>query len=175
MVTVPLALCLIALVDAGFAGFRAATGRNALIRKRVYYQRAARRGLWCGTAGLGLVVLLCAATFALTTDPAARYDELVRAGTRMLQVLTPFAVLVAASIVAYWVLPMRGSTFVILVGLGPFTLVRPVVVLAAVAWSVAGAADWLVWTVALAAAAVVLAVEPVVHHRWYRPGCDREW
>lgn len=163
-------LCLLALVDAGFAGFRAATGRNALIRKRAYYLRAARRGFWCGTTGLALVAALCAVVLANTADPAARYEELVRAGTRMLHVLAPFGVLVAASIVAYWLLPMRPSTFVILVGLGPLTLVRPAVVVAAAAWSVAGATDWLVWTVALTAAASVLAVEPAVHHRWYRPG-----
>lgn len=45
---VPVVLGLIALIDAAFAGFRAATGRNALIRKRPYYLRAARRGSRAG-------------------------------------------------------------------------------------------------------------------------------
>ncbi|WP_409496566.1 oxidoreductase [Amycolatopsis sp. cmx-11-12] len=164
---VPVVLGLLALVDAGFAGFRAAVGRNALIRKRSYHLLAARRGLVGGAIGLGLVALLIVATLGCSADPAARYGELVRAGTRMLQVLVPFAALVVASLAAYWLLPMRESTFVILVGLGPFTLIRPTVVLGATVWSVAGSSDWLAWAVAIAAATGVLAVEPVVHRRWY--------
>jgi hypothetical protein len=167
-VIVPVALVLLALVDAGFAGFRAATGRNARIRKRSYYLLAAYRGFGTGAVGLGLVALLVGVVLWCTADPGARYDELVRSGTRMLLVVAPFAALVVVSLLAYWVLPMRESTFVILVGLGPFTLIRPVVVLGVTAWSVAGSADWLAWVVAIAAAISVLAVEPVVHHRWYR-------
>lgn len=165
---VPVLLGLLALVDAGFAGFRAATGRNARIRKRLYYLLAARRGLAGGAIGLGLVALLVVATLSGSADPGARYDALVRAGMRMLQVLVPFAALVVASLLAYWLLPMRESTFVILVGLGPLTLVRPAVALGATVWSVAGSTEWLAWAVAIAASVSVLAVEPVVHRCWYR-------
>ncbi|MGW7532981.1 oxidoreductase [Amycolatopsis sp. NPDC054798] len=167
-VMVPLLLGTLALVDAAFAGFRAATGRNARIRKRSYYLAASRRGLLSGVAGLGLVAALIVAALGGSADPGARYAELVRAGTRMLQVLTPFAAVAVVSLLAYGLLPMRGSTFVILIGLGPFTLARPVVVAAAVLWSAAASSDWLVWAVASAAAGSVLAVEPIVHRRWYR-------
>ncbi|MFJ5987071.1 oxidoreductase [Lentzea sp. NPDC092896] len=167
-VVVPFVLGLLALVDGGFAGFRAATGRNARIDKRSYYLLAARRGLTGGTILLGLVALLVAVTLAGSADPGARYDELVHTGVRMLQVVVPFAALVVVSLLAYWVLPMRESTFVILIGLGPFTLMRPAIVLGAAVWSVAGSADRLAWAVAIAAAAGVLAVEPLVHRRWYR-------
>jgi hypothetical protein len=125
---VPAVLVLLALI-AGFAGFRAATGRNARIRKRCYYLMAVYRGFGGGAAGLGLVALVVAMALGSAADPGARYDGLVRAGTRMLVALAPFAALVVVSLLANWVLPMRVSTFVILVGLGPFTLVRPVVVL----------------------------------------------
>ncbi|WP_409180863.1 oxidoreductase [Amycolatopsis sp. VS8301801F10] len=167
-VLVPLGLGTLALLDAALAGFRAATGRNARIRKRSWYLAASRRGLASGAGGLGLVATLIAATLAASADPGARYAGLVEAGARMLQVLIPFAAVVVASLLAYWLLPMRGSTVVILLGLGPFTLARPAVVAAAAGWSVAASGDWLVWTAALAAAVVVLAVEPVVHCRWYR-------
>jgi hypothetical protein len=165
---VALILGTLALVDAGFAGFRAATGRNARIRKRSYYLAAAFRGLVGGAAGLGLVALLTVATLAGSADPGVRYDELVEAGTRMLQVLAPFATTVVVSLLAYWLLPMRESTLVILVGLGPFTLIRPVVVVAATVWSIVKSSDWLVWAVAITAAVTVLAVEPTVHHHWYQ-------
>jgi len=156
-------LATLLLVDAGLAGFRAATGRNARIRKHVYYRTAIWRGFSCG--GIGLVLI---ALFAVMSLDGTRYGELVRAGTRMLQVLIPFAAMVVLSLFLYWLLPMRGSTFVILIGLGPFTLVRPLVVAAAVVWTVVPSGDWLVWTVAIAAAGTVLTVEPVVHRRWYR-------
>ncbi|ATY11969.1 oxidoreductase [Amycolatopsis sp. AA4] len=169
-VLVPLVLGTLALLDAALAGFRAATGRNALIRKRSYYLAASRRGLAGGAAGLGLLASLIGAALAFSADPGARYAGLVAAGARMLQVLGPFAAIAVLSLLAYWLLPLRGSTFVILIGLGPFTLARPVVVFAAALWSAAASSDWLAWTVALAAAVVVLAVEPLVHRRWYRPG-----
>jgi len=85
----------------------------------------------------------------------------------MLVVLLPFAAVVVASLAAYWLLPMRESTFVILVGLGPFTLVRPLVVLAAAAMAVRSSHQWLVWVGSLLASAGVLIVEPWVHRRWY--------
>jgi len=167
-VIVPVVLSVLALIDAGFAGFRAATGRNARIRKRSYYLLAARRGLVAGAVGLGLVTLLITATLGCSADPGVRYGELVRAGTRMLQILVPFAALVVGSLLGYWLLPIRESAFVILVGLGPFTVLRPAVVLCAIMWSTAGSADRLVWTATIAAGLSVLAVEPVIHHRWYR-------
>jgi hypothetical protein len=86
----------------------------------------------------------------------------------MLTVLLPFAALVVSALAAYWLLPMRESTFVILIGLGPFTLARPFVVLAAAAMAVYGSHAWLVWLGALLTSAGVLLVEPWVHRRWYR-------
>ncbi|WP_123743546.1 oxidoreductase [Saccharothrix texasensis] len=164
---VPAALCLLALTDACFAGFRASTGRNARIHKRAYYLRAAWRGLLGGAVGLAAVALLLLLPLVAAPDAAARYAELVRAGTRLLEVLVPFAALVVATLVAYWLLPMRESTFVILVGLGPFTLLRPVVVVAGAVWAAVGSSDWLVWAGSGAAAACVLAVEPAVHRLRY--------
>ena len=166
--TVPLALAALALVDACFAGFRAATGRNARIRKRAYHLLAARRGLVVGVAALALAAVPLVLGLVTAADPAARYGDLVHAGTRMLQVLLPYAGVVVLSLAAYWLLPMRESTFIILVGLGPLTLLRPAVVVAAVVWASMGSTDWLVWTGAATTAAGVLAVGPISHHRWYR-------
>jgi hypothetical protein len=167
-VGVPAALALLALVDAAFAGFRAATGRNARIHKNTYNLNAARRGLAVGAGGASATALLVGITLVAATHPGHRYDELIHAGTRMLQVLSPFAAVVVLSLVAYTLLPMRQSTFVMLIGLGPFTLIRPAVVLGAATFAVAGSTDWLVWAATALATAGVLAAEPLVHHRWYR-------
>ena len=167
-VAVPALLVLLALVDGAFAGFRAATGRNARIRRRAYTLRAAWRGLATSLVGLGATAVLAGMALVFTAHPGQRYDRLVHAGTRMLAVLLPFAGAVVLSLAMYLLLPMRESTFVILVGLGPFTLIRPAVAVVAAAWSVIGAADWLVWAGTIVAATGVLSVEPWVHHRWYR-------
>jgi hypothetical protein len=167
-IVVPATLAFLALVDAGFAGFRASTGRNARIRKGTYHIQAARRGIAGGTVGLAVLASLILLTLAHTPHPIRRYELLVHAGTRMLVVLTPFAVVAALALATYWLLPMRASTFVILVGLGPFTLLRPALVAGATAWSITGSTDWLVWASGLLAAICVLAVECVVHRHWYR-------
>jgi hypothetical protein len=167
-VAVPLALVAVALVDATFAGFRASTGRNARIDKRRYSYQAARRGLAAGSVSLLAVSVVLGAGLLVARDAGRTYDALDDAGGRMLLVLLPYAAVVLVSIAAYRLLPTRESTFVILIGLGPFTVVRPLVVLAAAAMAVHGAHLWLVWAGTLLSAGGVLLVEPWVHRRWYR-------
>ena len=166
-VAVPVVLAAVALVDGAFAGFRAATGRNARIDKRSYNLNAARRGVAVGTASLLAASALLGIGLACASDAGRSYDALVQAGSRMLTVLLPFAAVVVLSLAAYWLFPMRESTFVILVGLGPFTLARPFVVLAASALAVHDSHQWLVWAGTLLTAGGVLLVEPWVHRRWY--------
>jgi heme/copper-type cytochrome/quinol oxidase subunit 1 len=164
---VPVALALIAVIDGVLAGFRAATGRNGRIRKRGYYIVAMRRGLAASAAVLGCLALVIGAVLATAHDPATRYTDLTRAGTTVLWVIGPFAAIVVASLVGYEVLPRRPATFLILLGLGPLTLIRPWVTVAAglaAAWT---APNLPTAGCAILAATSVLAVEPWVHHRWY--------
>ncbi|MGW5667173.1 hypothetical protein [Micromonospora sp. NPDC003776] len=163
----PVVLAAIAVVDGVLAGFRAATGRNGLIRKRGYYLLAMRRGLAVNAAVLGCLALVLGVTVATAPDPATRYTDLTRAGSTMLWVVGPFAAVVVASLIGYAVLPRRAATFLILLGLGPLTLIRP--------WVATAAGLAAAWTApnlptagcAVLAAAGVLAVEPSVHRRWY--------
>jgi hypothetical protein len=164
-VTVPALLVTLAAVDGGFAGFRAGTGRNARIHKRDYGRLAAGRGVAVSMAGL---VSTAVVTLAGSAGQEDRYADLIEAGVRMLTILLPYALVVVISLVGYWLLPIRASTSLILVGLGPFTLARPAMVAAATAAAVIGSRDWLIWVAALTAATGVLAVEPWVHRRWYR-------
>lgn len=166
-VTVPAALAAIALMDGAFAGFRAATGRNARIDKRAYDRRAARRGLAAAAVALLVTSAVLLTGLLLAADAGQTYTALVHAGARMLALLLPFVAVAFLSLAAYWLLPMRASTFVILLGLGPFTLARPAVTLAASALAVTGSDAGLVWVGATFACAGVLLVEPWVHRRWY--------
>lgn len=167
-VAVPAALATIALVDGGFAGFRAATGRNGRIGKRGYYRTATRRGLTAGTVVLGCLAVVLAVVLATASDPAGRYRDLTRAGTAMLWLVGPYAAVVVASLVGYAVLPRRPATFLILLGLGPMTLVRPWLTVAAGLAGAYAARSPYTAGCALLAVAGVLAVEPWVHRRWYR-------
>jgi hypothetical protein len=166
-VAVPAVLASIAVIDGVLAGFRAATGRNGRIRKRGYYIVAMRRGFAAGAAVLGCLALVLGAVLAVAPDPATRYMDLIRVGTAMLWVVGPFAAVVLVSLIGHAVLPRRPATFLILLGLGPLTLIRPWVTVAAgfaAAWA---APDLSTAGCAVLAATSVLTVEPWVHHRWY--------
>ena len=165
--TVPAALAGIALLDGVLAGFRAATGRNGRIRKHAYYRTAMRRGLTASVAVLALLALACGIVIATAPDPGTGYANLTRTGTVMLWILGPYAGVVVASLLGYAVLPRRPATFLILLGLGPLTLLRP--------WVAGAAGLTAAWTApnlptagcAVLATIGVLTVEPWVHHRWY--------
>jgi hypothetical protein len=162
-----LLLAALALVDAAFAGFRAYAGRDGRIRKTGPTLVATRRGLAIGVLSLTATsaVALAALLFGTHATPDARYAELDAAAGRMLLVFAPYTVVVAASLACYLWGPFRASTLAVVVGLGPLTLVRPLVVLAgavAAAWGSLPAA-----AVATAASAGVLLVENLTHRRWY--------
>ncbi len=166
-ITVPLALSGIALIDGAFAGFRAATGRSGMINKRVYYIVAARRGFLAAATMLGLVAAVLLTDLVFAARPSVCYASLVRAGSGLLVVIGPFAAVVIVSLIGYTTLPRRPATFLILLGLGPLTLLRPLIVVVACAVGV-----WLAHDIDAALGVIqagigVLAVEPFVHRRWY--------
>ncbi|MFI6640170.1 hypothetical protein [Streptomyces sp. NPDC050504] len=166
-------LLFLGLADAAFAGFRASAGRDGRIRKARANALAARRGLALGVPALALAAAVACAVLLTGTGVgggaaavAERYAALDAAAGRMLRVHLPYAAVVAASLAAYLWGPFRLSTLATVVGLGPLTLLRPLVVAAgaaAAAWGSPAAA-----AVALVASAGVLLVEPVAHRRWYR-------
>jgi heme/copper-type cytochrome/quinol oxidase subunit 1 len=166
-VAVPAVLASIALVDGALAGFRAATGRNGRIRKHSYYLVAMRRGFAAGTTMLGCLALILGVVLATAPDPATRYTDLTHAGTAMLWIIGPYAAVVVASLIGYAVLPRRPATFLILLGLGPLTLIRPWITIAAGLTAALTAPNLPTAGCAVLAATGVLAVEPWVHHRWY--------
>jgi hypothetical protein len=166
-VAVPALLCTIALIDATLSGFRAATGRNGQIRKRHYYLMAMLRGLSIGVVALAAVGAVLAAAASLD----ARHTRLVNAGAAMLYVYGPFAALVIASLIGYWLLPRRSATYLIVLGLGPMTLIRPLVAIAGGIAVIATTSDTVVWSCAALAVVAVLGIEPWIHHRWYAQPC----
>ncbi|AWZ03307.1 MULTISPECIES: hypothetical protein [unclassified Streptomyces] len=164
-----LPLAALGLVDAAFSGFRAYAGRDARIRKRRAITRASLRGLAVGAALLLAPALTAGGVLLAADDPDRAYAALADGGVGFLLPLGVHALAVALSLAAYLVLPFRASTLATVIGLGPLTLARPLVVAAACGGALlagGGSASLLVGAVAGAA---VLSVEPFVHRRWYAP------
>ncbi|MFG2193662.1 hypothetical protein [Streptomyces sp. NPDC048639] len=165
--TPAVALVALGLVDAAFSGYRAYAGRDARIRRRRAMARAALRGLAVGALLLMAPALTAGSVLLTAGDRAQSYAALADGATGYLPPLALYAAAVLLSLAAYLVLPLGGSTLATAIGLGPLTLLRPLVIAAACLCALAegGRPSALVGAVAGAA---VLCVEPVVHHRWYR-------
>jgi hypothetical protein len=149
-------MVLLAVVDAAFAGFRAAAGRDARIDKRAYYRRAVIRG---GAAGAGLCVALAAMTagaLLASGDAGVLWADLLAIGARMLEVLLGYTVLVLTALALYATTRLELRILATVTILGPFTLLRPAVIAAATAWGVAAGRSGLAVGLTVASSAAVL-------------------
>jgi hypothetical protein len=155
---IPALLSALAVLDAGFAGFRAAAGRDARIFKYAYYRKAMLVG---GAAGAGLVLVLAAATvvvLAASGSAAAEYAELLRIGGRMLYVLGVYTALVMVALLVYATARAELRTLATVAILGPFTLIRPAVVAGATIVGFMDGATAPAAALTVAASAAVLAL-----------------
>ncbi|MFD7418008.1 hypothetical protein [Kitasatospora purpeofusca] len=167
--TPALPLVLLGAVDAAFSGFRAYAGRDARIRKHRSNTRAALRGLAVGTVLLLAPAVTAVVHLLTAADPQRAYAALTAGGSGYLLPLTLYAAAVFLSLAAYFLLPFRASTLAMVIGLGPLTLLRPLAVAAACLGALLNGGGWASLLVGAVAGAAVLSVEPLVHHRWYRP------
>ena len=167
--TPALALAVLGTVDAAFSGFRAYAGRDARIRKHRANTRAALRGLAVGTLLLLAPALTAVLLLLTAADPRRAYATLTAGGLGYLLPLTFYAAAVLLSLAAYFLLPFRASTLAMVIGLGPLTLLRPLAIVAACLGALLNGGGWASLLVGAVAGAAVLSVEPLVHHRWYRP------
>ena len=134
-----LLLWLLATVDAAFIGYRDAAGRSALIDKRHYYRRALVRGALVGQIAVAIVGVVAAGMLATSSQPAALFKTFDRVGTRMLMVYVPYALILTATFFVRAIpsVDIRSITSVLV--FGPFTLIRPLVVLAGAIWGLIAA------------------------------------
>jgi hypothetical protein len=155
------ALLVLAVVDGAFAGFRAGAGRTSLVRPwhRGYYPRFVVVG--------GLTSLACqipaAVCGAVLVDATAAEDvaRVVAAATAIGEVAGLYAAVVIAAVVIWLLAGIEGRTLVSVMVLGPFTLVRPFVVLTALLGAIRMGTPDVALTFALGCAGV-LVVEPIV-------------
>jgi len=132
-------LWLLATIDSAFIGYREAAGRNAVIQKRAYFRRALIRGALAGQVAVLIVGVTTAILVATSSDAAALFSKFETVGARMLAVYIPYAVvlLITFCIRAVPSVDIRSITSVLI--FGPFTFIRPLVVLAGAVWGVIAA------------------------------------
>lgn len=162
-VAVAASVYFLATTDSAFVGYREAAGRSALIRKGAYYARAMLRGALWGQAAVALAFVVIVALFLRAEDRAAFVHSLIAAGRRMLSVYVPYAfvVLAAFAVRAAPSVDVRSLTSTLV--FGPFQFIRPLVVVAGVAWGLFAAARADVTLLGLFVVAEMLLLE-----RWLR-------
>lgn len=161
---VAIALLILAFLDGSCAGFRACVGRTGLINHRQPDYQAARRG-----AGL-IAILLAPAIAEVCADVLAypaRLGQYTRAGTAMLEVYGPYALLVLIALACYAALNWRFKYLASALILGPFTLLRPLVAILGAILAVTTSHDLAVTAAAALSVIAVIAVEPLAGHLWY--------
>ena len=132
-------LWLLATVDSAFIGYREAAGRNALIDKRAYYRRALIRGALFGQLAVLIVGVITVIVLITVRDAGLLFSDLELVGARMLVVYVPYAIilLITFCVRAIPSVDIRSITSVLI--FGPFTFIRPLVVLAGALWGVMAA------------------------------------
>lgn len=154
---------LLVTLDSALMGYRLAMGRNALLDKRRYYQRASIRAGLIGQAPIAAVTVL--ALLLIATGPPGLGQQFNNAATRLILVGGPYAVVILATS-ALCALPsvtVRSAASVLV--FGPLTLLRPLVAIAAVAAAVAPDPQWQLVVVGILVAVPGVCFEPLADHR----------
>ena len=132
-------LWLLATVDSAFIGYREAAGRNALIDKKDYYRHALIRGAVFGQVAVLIVGVTTAVALVSSNQAWLLLTKLELIGARMLLVYIPYAliILITLAIRAVPSVDIRSITSTLI--FGPFTLIRPLVVLVGAVWGILAA------------------------------------
>lgn len=152
-------LWLLATVDSAFIGYREAAGRNALIKKGAYFRRALIRGALFGQLAVLIAGVITALALVSSSDAAGLFSKFELIGARMLMVYVPYAliILITFCIRAVPSVDVRSITSVLI--FGPFTFIRPLIVLAGAVWGVVAAPDAITISVTVLIVSLMLGLE----------------
>ena len=155
-------LWLLATVDSAFIGYREAAGRNALIKKGAYFRRALLRGALFGQLAVLIVGVITALALVSSSDAAALFSKLELIGTRMLTVYIPYAliILITFCIRAVPSVDIKSITSVLI--FGPFTFIRPLIVLAGAVWGVVAAPGAITIAITVLIVSLMLGLEYIL-------------
>jgi L-asparagine transporter-like permease len=158
-----LLLWLLATVDSTFIGYREAAGRNALIDKRAYFRRAMIRGAVAGQIAVAIVGVVAVGMLATTPQPGRLFEMFEQVAARMLIVYVPYALILTITFFVRAIpsVDIRSITSVLV--FGPFTLIRPLVVLAGAIWGLLAAPTIRVGLLIGLIVSLMLGMEYVLH------------
>lgn len=159
----------LAIVDAGFAGFRAAAGRNGRIFKSTYYRHAILYGSAAGALLVAGLAGVTALALFVSDAPVRLYAELLAMGVRMLIVLGSYALLVVVALLVYLFAGFELRTLATVTLLGPLTLLRTPAVVVAVVAGVSAGGSAVAITLCVGSSAAVLLVARALDRWWARP------
>jgi hypothetical protein len=152
----PWLLALLVLVDGTLCGFRAAAGRNPRLFLRDYYAASMRRA-----AGLALVIVLGFGGVAMAVRAGGDegFAALLAAADAMVLVYGVYATVVLLALGLYLLGNFDLGVLATVLVLGPFTLVRPLIIVAGAVAAAWASPHWLAVTFSLAGAGTMLAFE----------------
>ena len=132
-------LWILATVDSAFIGYREAAGRNALIAKRDYFRRAMIRGAIWGQVAAAIAGVVAILILALSPQRIAVFEDFERIAERMLMVYLPYAAIILVTFCVRAIPSVDIRSIASVLVFGPFTLIRPLVVLAGAIWGLLAA------------------------------------
>lgn len=120
-------LYVLAVVDFGCCGYRAAGGRLALLDKRRYFVDAVIRGALLGHIVLAVLLSAVVFSFAIEPDKDGLWREIQCSAQAALRVYVPYATLVLFAMVMRLVPSVDLRSIACTALLGPLLFVRPAV------------------------------------------------
>jgi hypothetical protein len=161
---IALLLWLLATLDAAFAGYRDAAGRNALIRKRRYYRHAMLRGAIVGQLAVGGAALIIGLSLVMSADWRALLQDYEAAGARMLTIYLPYAFVMLLTFLVRWIpsVDLRSITSTVI--FGPFTLIRPLIAVVGMGYAVFAAPRMVVVAVGIIVLMMMLSLEAALSY-----------
>lgn len=150
-------LWLLGTFDAAMSGYREAAGRSALIDKRQHYFRAMIRGTLFGQ--LAMLIAAVAAILVAYLSGVQPDDGLRDAGASMLLIFLPFTAVIVMALFMRLLPSVDIRSITSTVVFGPFTMLRPVVAIAGLAYGLAHSPGLHVIILFVAASAMLLSME----------------
>lgn len=163
---VVLLIAVLAVLDGGLMGFRAAAGRFGKLDKRAYYRAAIARGMLAAAALVCAHGVLAAALAAASGDFDATLGSFVEAARPVAYAFGAFASVALAAFAFYFAPVGDFRVLANVVVLGPFTIARP--------WVIAGGCGYAAWAshdarvalLAISASTTMLAAERWLARRY---------
>lgn len=153
-------LGVLAFIDGTLCGFRAAAGRNPRIFLWGYYGVSMRRGAVFALVTIAVFLGLGLALRTLGGEPV--WASLLAAADKLVMIYGVFATLVLGALALYLSASFDFGVLASVIVLGPFTLIRPLVILAGAAWTAATSDTYAAAGVSLAAALVMANFERIL-------------